>query len=151
MMSYSTTHPAVVIDANIAVRAVLPTRSQADLLERFAAWHQSRVEVCAPDTLLPEAVSVIRQGVYNRWITEQEAQVAVEDIFRLGIQITPSDMVICQKALTWAGRLGQSKAYDGFYLALAERLGAELWTADARLSDRARQLGVVWVRWVGEG
>lgn len=94
---------------------------------------------------------MIRQGVYNRWITEQEAQVAVEDIFRLGIQITPSDIDICQKALTWAGRLGQSKAYDGFYLALAERLGAELWTADARLSDRARQLGVVWVRWVGEG
>jgi predicted nucleic acid-binding protein len=52
-------------------------------------------------------------------------------------------------AYEWAERLGQSKAYeayDGFYLALAQRLDVELWTADTRLESRARQIGITWVR-----
>jgi predicted nucleic acid-binding protein len=150
MTSYSETPPAIVVDANIAVRAVLPTEEKAGILERFANWHQSRSNIYAPDILLPEAVSVIRRGIYDRWITEAEGQIAVEDVFRLGVEVIPSDVGICQSALTWAARLGQAKAYDGFYLAVAERMEAELWTADERLRNRVRQLGVSWVRWVGE-
>jgi hypothetical protein len=40
-----------------------------------------------------------------------------------------------------SNRLGQSKAYDGFYLALAEQSNAEFWTADQCLVNSARQLG----------
>ncbi len=120
------------------------------ILERFASWHQSRRRIYAPDILLPEAVSVIRRGVFERWITEAEGQDAVEDVFRLGVEVIPSGAGLCQAALAWAGRLEQSKAYDGFYLATAERMGAELWTADEKLRNRARQLGVSWVRWIEE-
>ena len=141
---------AIVVDANIAVRAVLPTVEKIVILDCFANWHQSRSKIYAPDILLPEAVSVIRRGIYDRWITEAEGQIAVEDVFRLGVEVIPSDVGICQSALTWAARLGQAKAYDGFYLAVAERMEAELWTADERLRNRVRQLGVSWVRWVGE-
>jgi hypothetical protein len=49
-----------------------------------------------------------------------------------------------------SNRLGQSKAYDAFYLALAERLKAEFWTADQRLANGARQLGANWAHWIGE-
>jgi predicted nucleic acid-binding protein len=52
--------------------------------------------------------------------------------------------------LDWASRLEQSKAYDGFYLAAAGQVGAELWTADQRLRNRARQLGVSWVHLIDE-
>ena len=141
---------AIVVDANIAIRAVLPVEDNRGILERFAAWHQSRRDIYAPDILLPEVVSVIRRGIFNHWITEAEGQVAVEDVFRLGVEIIPSDAGICQAAMAWAGRLGQSKAYDGFYLAVAERKEAELWTADERLRNRVRQLGLSWVRWIRE-
>jgi predicted nucleic acid-binding protein len=57
---------------------------------------------------------------------------------------------LCRSAFEWATRLGQKAAYDCFYLAAAERLGAEFWTADERLSNRASQLGAVWVHWMGE-
>jgi predicted nucleic acid-binding protein len=70
----------------------------------------------------------------------------VEDAFRLGVEVVASDLDLCKHALAWAERLGQSKAYDGFYLAAAERYGAELWTVDGRLLNRARQLGVSWVK-----
>ena len=141
---------AIVVDANVAVRAVLPTEDKPAILERFSAWHLSRSKIYAPDILLPEAVSVIRRGIFDRWITEAEGQIAVEDVFRLGVEVVPSDVGICLAALEWAARLGQAKAYDGFYLAVAERMGAELWTADERLHNRARQLGISWVRWIKE-
>ena len=149
MTSYSPPS-ATVIDANLAIRAVLPLEGKSDILKCFAIWHQSRIHIYAPDIWLPEAVSVIRQGIYARWISEAEGKVAVEDLFRLGVEVVPSDTAICQAALGWASRLGQSKAYDGFYLAVTERMGAELWTADEKLHNRVRQLGVVWIRWIGE-
>ncbi len=39
-------------------------------------------------------------------------------------------------------------AYDAQYLALAEQTGAEFWTADKRLADRARRRNARWVKWI---
>ncbi len=49
-------------------------------------------------------------------------------------------------AFDWTVRLNQAAAYDSFYLALAEALRCELWTADQHLYDA---VGQPWVRWVG--
>ncbi len=140
----------VVIDANIAIRAILPIEGKTKILERIVSWHQSRSKIYAPDILLSEVTSVILRGIFDRWITDEEGKLAVEDLFRLGIEIVPTDIDLCQAALAWVGRLGQSKAYDGFYLAVAERQGAELWTADEKLANRAKQLSLAWVRWIEE-
>lgn len=40
-------------------------------------------------------------------------------------------------------------AYDAAYLAVAESLGAELWTADRALL-KATKKSLAWVRWIGE-
>lgn len=153
MTSYSPVSMAtpltLIVDASVAVRAVLPVEEKPIIQRLFEGWHEAFTRICAPDILLPEAMSVIRRGIFERWISEAEGQIAVEDIFRLGMEVISSDTQSCLAALAWAGRLGQSKAYDGFYLALAERLNAELWTADKRLFNRAKQLGVDWVRWIG--
>jgi len=53
-------------------------------------------------------------------------------------------------ALRWAERPGQSKVYDAQYVALAERLGADLWSADERLVNTLKAQGAAWVHWVGE-
>jgi predicted nucleic acid-binding protein len=149
-MSSSTMPPNIVIDANIAVRAILPIEGKSDVVERLASWHRSRSIIFAPELLIAETVSVIRRGIFDRWITEEEGQVAVEDLYRLGVEIIPTDAGICQAAFAWAGRLGQSKAYDGFYLAVAERKGAELWTADEKLVNRGKQLNLSWIRHIDQ-
>jgi predicted nucleic acid-binding protein len=148
MTSSLTMPPAIAVDANFAIRTILPMEGSTGILERFVSWSQSRSKIYTPDILLPEVVSMIRRGIFDRRITEAEGQIAIEDLFRLGIEFVPSDVELCQAALVWAGRLGQSKAYDGFYLAVAERRGAELWTADERLRNQAQQLGLSWVRWI---
>jgi predicted nucleic acid-binding protein len=53
------------------------------------------------------------------------------------------------RALDLAERLSLPAAYDAHYLALADWLGAEFWTADQRLV-RAVQDELPWVRAVGD-
>lgn len=48
-------------------------------------------------------------------------------------------------ALRLAERYGLRAAYDAHYLALAERLGAEFWTADRRLAQQVAG-ELPWVR-----
>ena len=55
------------------------------------------------------------------------------------------------RAWYWADRLNHSKTYDAQYVALAELERADLWTADRRLANGARQVGAGWVHWIGEG
>jgi predicted nucleic acid-binding protein len=148
-MNYSPT-PSAMVDANLAVRAILPV-GDVQAIHRFEAWHQAKVQIFAPDLWLIELVSTIRQIQFNHLISDEEARLAIRDIPALRVQVIATDLPLCEAAFEWAERLGQSKAYDGFYLALAERLSAEkgeqvpLWTADERLVNRARQVGVNWV------
>jgi predicted nucleic acid-binding protein len=150
MSAISSLSPIIVVDANVAMWAILPILSAGDVLERFDGWWRAGVRLVAPTLWLAECIAAIRGSVYARVISPQEGRVAVGDLFDLGVETAPMDQELCRSAFEWAERLGQARAYDGFYLALAERLGAELWTADGRLARGAQQAGAVWVRGVGE-
>jgi len=142
----------ITIDANIVVRAVLPVgpalskNAKDQSLTQFRFWHQNQIRITAPVILVPEVVSVIRRFVFERWITETEGHHIVQNVFRLGLEVMPADDELSQAALNWAGRLGQARAYDAFYLALAESMGAEFWTGDRRLYHQAQSLGLGWVK-----
>jgi predicted nucleic acid-binding protein len=99
---------------------------------------------------LAEATSTIRRATHLKRISEQKGQEAITRIFALEIETIPADESLCKAALTWANRLQQVRAYDAFYLAVAERLQTEFWTADKRLVNAAQQLGASWVHWIGE-
>ena len=53
------------------------------------------------------------------------------------------------RALELASRLGLGATYDSHYLALAETLGCDLWTADEKFYRAASQAARN-VRWIGE-
>ena len=63
----------------------------------------------------------------------------------------PATLELHQQALIWAEYLGQSKTYASAYLAAAEVLHADFWTADHRLARFAHQAGVTWVHSIFEG
>lgn len=144
--------PGLVIDASLAVWAVLPSMQDegVDALGAFFKWHTEGRRLVAPMLWLAEATSTIRRAAYLKRLSEEKGQEAIGKIFALDIETMPADESLCKAALTWATRLQQARAYDAFYLALAERLQTEFWTADRRLANAAQQLGVNWVRWIGE-
>jgi predicted nucleic acid-binding protein len=138
-----------VIDANIAVNTALDI---TDSLERF--WERVDIEQitpCAPRLWLSETTSSIRFLLSQKEITSDEAEQALRTIHSLRVEIVNEDEELSLHALELAGKLGQSKAYDAFYLSLAEKLVAEFWTADERLVNRCRKdLKFSWVHWIGE-
>ncbi len=68
----------------------------------------------------------------------------------LNIESIPPSSSLHQGSLAWAERLGQWRAYDAQYLALAEQTRLAFWTADQRLVNAARGAGANWVHWIGE-
>jgi predicted nucleic acid-binding protein len=140
----------IVIDANIAARAVVRLADSVIYLALLEKWHEEYASIFAPAFWEAEVVSVIRQYVYRKEITPPRAHDAIDDFFDLRVEVVPLDKDLCQRALDWAEAIGQSKVYDSLYLALAERLNADFWTADRRLANAARAAGAKWVHWAGE-
>ncbi len=123
----------IVIDASVVVRSLVTSGDTPRVLELLDGWNKASRQLVAPQLLIPEVVSALRQIVRARHITPAEADSAVENLLALRIEYVPPDVALCQSALRWAARLDQVRAYDALYVALAEREGAELWSADERL------------------
>ena len=138
-----------VVDANIAIQTVLDI---TDNLERF--WERidlEQITPCAPRLWLSETTSAIRFLLSQKEITSEEAEQALRTIHGLRVEIINEDEELCLRALELAGKLGQSKAYDAIYLALAEKLVANFWTADERLANRCQKdLKLSWVYFTGK-
>jgi predicted nucleic acid-binding protein len=141
---------SLLIDAGIAVWAVLPIESPIDTLQLIEHWRRKGIRLLAPGLFLSESNSAIRRLVYGGMITADEGEIALNDLLELEIKIIHETEQHCRSASRWARQLDQSKAYDGFYLAVAEQTGSPFWTADRRLANSALTAKVDWVHWVGD-
>lgn len=149
MSSTLLTSTKVVIDAGVAVWAILPVMAEVDTLNKIVEWRKAGIDLYVPSLWLAETTSTIRRAVSTNLISSNKGQIALEDLFALDITVVSTTPAHCRSALVWAERLGQSKAYDGFYLALADELEASLYTTDQRMVNGAQQKGISWVKWIG--
>ena len=138
-----------VVDANLAVALVLPTPCSAEAHGLWERWSVEATDVFAPDLWAYEVTSALRKAVSITGMPCWEAEAHLETLVRLGVQLVPPTFELDRLALRWADRLGQAVAYDAHYLALAETLGCDFWTADRRLADSAG-IEVPWVHWIGK-
>lgn len=58
------------------------------------------------------------------------------------------DEILLRRAFEIAVQFNRPTAYDSQYLAVAERLECEFWTADERLFNAVNQQ-LAWVKWIG--
>lgn len=141
---------AVVIDAGFGILQVIADPRSGEVENLWSRWIEEGLEVCAPSLWLHETTSALHKIYMQHLINEAIAQQALEALLSLSLTFYDTDPESCRAAFHWSTRLNQHSAYDGFYLALAERLGCAFWTADQRLANRARQLGLTWVHSLGE-
>jgi predicted nucleic acid-binding protein len=136
-----------VIDANLAVKTVVPNAVRAQC---YAALNDLMCEGyvwVAPTLWAYETTSAICKAVHFAYLTEDEGWRALHQLAILGITLRSPDAIDNHNAMQWTLKLGRAAAYDSYYLALAERLDCELWTADQRLVNAA---GQPWVRGVDD-
>jgi len=141
---------SLVIDAGLAVWAVIPAEAPIDTLRLITGWRRKGVQLLSPSLYLAESTSAIRRLVHGGLLTVEEGTTALADLLDLDVDIIHETSEHCRSAFRWAQRLNQAKAYEGFYLAAAEHANAELWTADKRLARSARNQNINWVHWAGE-
>jgi predicted nucleic acid-binding protein len=139
-----------VIDASIGIFQVVADPVSEKVDARWTSWARGGIQVCAPRLWLNETTSVLHKLFMQNQISEAMAQEALDALLGLKVELYDADEEMCRTASNWATHLNQYQAYDGFYLALAGRLEAPFWTSDKRLMNRAQQIGVDWVYWIGD-
>jgi predicted nucleic acid-binding protein len=143
------TSQVAVIDANLAVLSTLNTPVTVQARRVMEHLLDRRVSLFAPRLWWYEVTSVVHKYLYDKLLTPALADQTLSILLGLAIQLVDEDDRLCRAAFHWATRLEQRGAYDGFYLAAAEQLNAEFWTADRKLANSANRIGVNWVRWMG--
>ncbi len=143
---------AVVVDTGVVVGLFLRVPGWRVSRERLRGWIAEGTPVHAPALLPYEVASVLRKIVRmgrergNIAVNEGEAMRIAERLFDLGIRFAEPTAELLGRSLVWARRLDQAQAYDAQFVALAEMLDAEFWTADGRLARRLLQVGFPNVR-----
>ncbi len=132
--------PRVVLDASVAVRWVVDEVGSTEA----AALLELEVEWIAPRMLLAEAASALRRKSADGFLTAAAAAQCLDGLLQAvtdGIVGLAEDERHIAQALLLATSLGH-KVPDCLYLALAERYGAAIATADTKLARLARSRGV---------
>lgn len=140
----------IVVDTNVLIAVVIPLTYSPISLQRMLDWKKKDHILNAPLLWEYEAASALRKAIKYEYIDSEQAESALTDLFKLGVQSIPPTKETHMAALRWAERIGQARAYDAQYLSLAEELEAPLWTADKRLANAAWEAGAGFVHWIGE-
>ncbi len=139
---------AIVVDASVAVKWVLEEelseRAHFLLLDSITRQHS----VVAPPLLPSEVTNAIYQRQRRRLITSAEADQALSRFLALPVHlVVPADLF--PRAVALARQHGLNATYDSQYLAVAQSLKANLWTADTALI-KSLPRSTHWVRWIGD-
>ena len=116
----------------------------------YRRWTSESRPIFVPSLFYPEVTSAIRKRVFRKMIVPSDAPLLLDEALDWNITIWTDERPIQANALEFATRFNRPKAYDAQYLALADLLGCELWTADRRLVNAVAG-ELPWVRWIGEG
>jgi predicted nucleic acid-binding protein len=136
----------LVVDASCAFKLILPGRQQAASQELVTEWKHAGYGHWAPTLWAYEITSALCKVVHFGALTPGQGQRALMLAQKLDVRPVPPDHTQVRKAFDLTVRLKRAAAYDSSYLALAETMECELWTADRRLRNAVDE---PWVRWLG--
>ena len=139
---------SVVVDASLAVKWLVEEEDSGKAHAVLQSWVAQGVTRIAPYLMPFEVANALHRRVIR-------GELNVDTSSRLIARLLESHIELHQppglhaRALQIASELKQGAAYDAHYLALAESVDCELWTADERFY-RATSPSVQNVRWIGE-
>ena len=137
----------VVSDSGILIATVIEESitQKADALVGY--WDAQGIPIAAPSLFRYEIVAVMRKSVYREILTEAEAIRGRDVLVSLPIHLMFSNDLL-RRGYELATQLNRPTAYDAQYLAVAEHLDCEFWTADQRLFNTVHTV-LPWVKWLG--
>jgi predicted nucleic acid-binding protein len=142
-MSNSST---ICVDANIIIRLTLKLDDEI-IKQLWASWITQEYSLVAPTLLYYEVANGLYRQEKSGRLSSELVRYTLDFALTLPIQLI-GDVALHQHAHALATKYNLPATYDAHYLALAERLNVELWTADAKLFNTIQSAGVEWVKLV---
>lgn len=131
----------IVLDANAAVAIALGVEEG----EALALLRLADEPIAAPQLIYAEVTHALSKYIKGNYMDASEAIALGQDALLL-VDTFYDDASLWVEALSESVRLGHS-TYDLFYIILARRLGATLFTLDRKLQALCAENGVncIWV------
>lgn len=137
----------VVIDANILLATAFRQNHTAYAYALISDLQKQGTQLAAPVLQRYEIVSVIRRYVHQNLVLKAEADIILDNLQSYAIEYYVDDTLL-KRSLGIAHHFNRPAAYDAQYLAVAERLGCEMWTNDERLYNSVKH-ELTWLHWLG--
>ena len=138
----------VVVDASLAMKWVLREPYTEEALALAEEWAAAGIRPSAPCLLLVEATNVLHRRAMLGHISLSQARELLAGLLDMGIEIRESPQIHF-RAMELAQELQKAAVYDTHYLALADILECDLWTADERFFNSVKERQPR-IRWLGE-
>ena len=138
----------VVVDASLAFKWLVREEHTDKALAVLQSWNSQDIQPTAPSLMPFEVANALHRRVLRGELTIEVAVDLIQSLLSSKLEFldTPN---VHGRALELASQLDQGAVYDAHYLALAELLDCELWTADGKFYRAARPVADN-VRWIGE-
>ncbi|MBI4299241.1 MAG: type II toxin-antitoxin system VapC family toxin [Chloroflexi bacterium] len=138
----------VIVDASLAAKWLVNEVHSEKALALALSWARVGVQPVAPYLMPVEVANALYQRVVRAQMSLDAAIRLLEALVESGIQLRePSGLH--RRSIELAAQLHQDAAYDSHYLALAEQLDCDLWTADERFYRAARPVHGR-MKWLGD-
>ena len=138
----------VVVDASLAFKWLVSEENSDKARAISRSWADQGVQAVAPYLMPVEVTNALHRRVARGELSVGDAARLLEYLLASGIELRDFPD-LHERALRLASHLRQGAVYDAHYLALADILGCEYWTADERFY-RAVLAACRNVRWIGE-
>jgi predicted nucleic acid-binding protein len=133
------------VDANLVIRLVADPRDES-IRRLWEQWDAEKRQLAAPTLLYSEVTNALYRYQMQGLLSGSAARLALKAAFSLPLRLH-DEADLHWQALDLTERFSLLDASDASYLALAEWLGGEFWTADRRLAQ-AVQTALPWVHLV---
>ena len=138
----------MVVDTSLAVKWFLPEDYSVEAMALLRSWQHQGVDRIVPGWFACEVANVLYQRLRSGGVDLLQAQTGVKTILNW-TTVHDVEPAVSERSLEIAAVLGRPASYDSHYVAVAERLDCDLWTADERFWNAASST-FPWIRWIGE-
>ena len=139
---------SVVVDASVAVKWLLEEDDSDIAHALLRSWESQGVVYVAPCLIAFEVANALHRRVALGELPIRDCAHMIGTLLNSQLELHHAPG-LHGAALRLANRLGQRASYDAHYLALADTLGCDLWTADRQFYRAARPTARN-IRWIRE-
>ena len=136
----------ICLDASFIIRYLTSENTESIYQQYWSQWKANGDVLVAPTLIMYEVANAFHRAKVAGQITFDEAEAFLERALNLGLTFY-GDAQLHREAIKLAEKYNLPATYDAHYLALAERLNSELWTADKRLYQAVHN-SLNWVHFI---